>query len=99
MEQIYFLCGNFENICYVYAIKNDQSDWHYFEEKDSLLDSHVFLPPDLSDKIRQFKAVKSIKLSLSAEQLEHYVNEGKFVFNGEVLSTCKSCLGKYISVD
>ncbi len=94
METVYFLCGNYNNENYVYAIKKDESDWYYFEEKHSLLDSHIFLPSSLKDKISHLKTVTTVTISLNAEQLLHYVNEGKFVFMGRELATCKLGLGK-----
>lgn len=96
METVYFLCGNFNKICFVYAIKNDLSDWHYFAEVDSFVDVHDSLPIDLTDKISQLKTntVKPIALTLTSEQLLNYVNDGKFVFKGKELNTCKCRLRK-----
>ncbi|KAJ6639423.1 hypothetical protein Bhyg_12167, partial [Pseudolycoriella hygida] len=79
MEMVNFLCGNFNNICYLYAIKNDQSDWCHFAERDSDVDVHVSLPTSLKDQIKQ---------------LHNYVNEGKFVFKGKELNTFIQLSGK-----
>lgn len=94
METVYFLCSSSEKNNFVLAIKNDESDWHYFEEEDSFLDAHGSLPSDLIVKISQLKTAKPIPLSLNAEQLCNYVTDSKFVFKGKELKTCKLCLGK-----
>ncbi|KAJ6647756.1 hypothetical protein Bhyg_02979 [Pseudolycoriella hygida] len=96
MEMVNFLCGNFNNICYLYAIKNDQSDWRYFAERDSDVDVHFSLPTSLKDQISRLKTntVKSIALTLTEEQLHNYVNEGKFVFKGKELNTFIQLSGK-----
>lgn len=65
METVYFLCSSSKKYNFVLAIKNDESDWHYFEEEDSFLEAHVSLPSDLIVKISQPTA-KPIPLSLNA---------------------------------
>lgn len=85
-----FLCGNYLDMNFIYAIKNDLSDWHYFEEEDSLLDVHVSLPPNLVNEIGQLvNTVKTISLTLNADELANYVQDEKFVFKGKELKTGK----------
>lgn len=94
METVDFLCGSYKDTNFVYAIKSDSSDWLYFEEVDSLLDVHVSLPPNFLSKIgRLINKVRPITLALNADQIAdqiaNYVKNGKFVFNGKELKTCK----------
>ncbi|KAJ6634109.1 hypothetical protein Bhyg_17618 [Pseudolycoriella hygida] len=88
METVDFLCGNYENTNYVYAIRSDSSNWHYFEEGDASLDVHVSLPPNfLSQVSRLINKLKPITLTLNADQIFNYVKNGKFVFKGRELKT------------
>ncbi len=90
METVHFLCGNYLEMNFIYAIKN-LGDWHYFEEEDSLFDVHVSLPPNLVNKIGLLvNKVKPISLTLDADQLANYVQDDKFVFKGKELKTGKS---------
>ncbi len=93
METFDFLCDNYENINFVYAIRSDSSDWHYFEEGDSSLDAHVSLRPSFLSQISLLiNKVKPITLILNADQILNYVKNGKFVFKGKELKTCKLSL-------
>src|ERR1700744_1616428 len=89
METVYFLCGHFLKRNFIYAIKSDQSDWYYFKEIDSLFPAHVSLPPNLENQISQLNGLKPIAFTLDADQIVNYINNGKFVFKGEELKTCK----------
>lgn len=89
MESFYFLCGNFDKNNFIYAIKNDLNDWHYFEEQDTLFDVHVSLPRNLLNEISRLQKVKSIPMQLNAAQIADYMNDGKFVFKEKELKTCK----------
>lgn len=90
MELFYFLCGNFEKRNFIYAIKSNDSDWHYFEEADSLIEVHVSLPMNIGSQINKMTKITSIALTLNADQIDKYVNNGKFIFKGKELETCKS---------
>lgn len=89
METVHFLCGNYLQMNFIYAIKNNLiSDWHYFEEEDSSLSVHVSLPPNLAEKISPLvNKTKPIALVLNAEQFANYVHDDKFVFKGKELKT------------
>lgn len=89
METVYFLCGNFNGENFIYAIKSRLSDWYYFDEQDSLFDVHVSLPQTLSDEISRLNKLKEIAWSLNGDQIATYVKDGKFVFKGKELKTCK----------
>lgn len=98
METVNFLCGSFYKIDFIYAIKNDLSDWYYFKEEDSLLDEHVSLPPNLINEISRLKKLTPIAVTLNPDQIVNYVNNGKFIFKGKELTTCKLCLRNQILV-
>lgn len=99
METVDFLCSNYENINFVYAIRSGSSDWYYFEEGDSTLDVHVSLPPDSANQIsRLVNRLKPVTFALNADQIANYVRNGKFVFKGKELKTCKLCLKNRTSV-
>lgn len=82
------LCGKFENKNFVYAIKLDK-DWHYFEERDSSIDVHNSLMTSLNGRISLINKLQSIAITLSTDQLINYVSDGKFIFKGKELKTCK----------
>lgn len=92
MEAIQFLCGNFRNTNFVYAIRSDLSDWYYFDEDDSYLHVHVSLPPNLANEICRLDKVKPISVNLNGDQIVDYVNDGIFVFKGKELKTCKQTM-------
>lgn len=88
MDTVDFLCGNYLGTNYVYAIKKNHTDWHYFEEKDSSFDVHCSLPSNLENQISQLvNKTKPIRLTLNADQLRNYVQADKFVFKGKELTT------------
>lgn len=85
-----FLCGNFDRKNFVYAIKSKESEWYYFEEKYSIIDAHKPLMTNLEDKISVLNKIQSIVIALSSDQVINYFNDGKFIFKGKELRTCKS---------
>lgn len=89
-----FRCGNFENEQFVYAIKSQGNDWHYFEPQDSFIDAHNSLKADLSSRISLSKSLHSIAVKLMPDQLINYVSDGKFMFKGKELKTCKLYLNQ-----
>lgn len=90
MSRYYFLCAKLDNIDFVYAIKSSDSDWHYFEEVDSVIDSHASIRINLEDEMRHIQPNKrhSIAITLNSDHLMTYVHNGKFIFNGNELKTC-----------
>lgn len=88
-RKFYFLCGNFDKINFIYAIKTENSVWHYFEEPDSVISVHNSLSANLEDKICRLNKVQSIGVNLTVDQQANYVRNEKFVFKGKELKTCK----------
>lgn len=85
MLQYHILCGNFDEINFVYAIKSDESDWNYFDEKDCVIDSHSF-GIHLENRI---SLNKISPVALDSGYLSNYILNGKFSFKGKELKTCK----------
>lgn len=83
------LCGNFDNKNFIYAIKSNESEWHYFDEQDSSIDKHNSLMTSLNFRISLLDKIQTIAITLSPGQLINYVQEAKFVFNGKELRTCR----------
>lgn len=86
-KKMYFLCGYFKNMCFIYGVK-DKGEWHYFEEADSIIEKHGSLPAVLKDRIRDLHKVTTISIALDASQVANYMVDDKFVFNGKELATC-----------
>lgn len=87
-KKLSFLCGYFENSCFIYGVK-DKSDWHYFKDEDAIIDEHSSLPADLENRIKKLRGVETISITLEASQVAHYIDNDKFVFKGKELETCK----------
>ncbi len=77
---------------FIYAIKSSVTDWHYFEEKDSIINVHLSLPAHLGSQIVTLKKLQEVPVDLNSDQVKNYVTDGKFVFNGRELKTCKFSL-------
>lgn len=86
-----FLCGRFEGINFIYAIKSNNSEWHYFEEDDAVSSQHGLLSSGLEDHISSLNGVKSINVKLSQDRFDKYYDQesGTFKFNGKTLNTCR----------
>lgn len=84
-----FLCGNFENMNYIYAIKVGDSCWHYFEEIDSVSTEHNSLPSQLDVFISNLKKIRKVQLFLDEEKSSQYYCNQNLVFKGKELKTCK----------
>lgn len=88
-QKFRFLCGNVENINYIYAIKHSVYPWHYFEEMDSKFSSHGSSPQALDSLIGALNYMKTIEAQLDEAQSRNYFVDGKFIFNKKELKTCK----------
>lgn len=88
-QKFLFLCGNFEKINCIYAIKFTKQPWHYFEEVDSVSAVHDSLPPNVDVLISTLHKVRTIEVLLDEEQTKNYYNNGKLIFKGKELKTCK----------
>lgn len=84
-----FLCEFFNKRMYIYAIKSSATNWHYFEEEDSMIKVHRSLPAGLKSQIVQLKKLQELSVDLHSDQVVNYVTDGKFVFKGKELKTCK----------
>lgn len=89
-QKFHFLCGNYENLNYIYATKFGEHDWHYFENADTHLSVHKLLPQVLDSLVGKLKSVKSIEVLLDEVQSINYYRDGKFIFNNKELETRKS---------
>lgn len=89
-QKFQFLCGYFEQIRFVYAIKDSEHPWHYFDESESLLSKHISLPEGLRHQIGLLNGIKTLQVLLDDTQTSNYFVNGKFLFNGKPLGTCKS---------
>lgn len=83
-----FLCGQFEKVNYIYAIKFDQHSWHYFEEMDSIASEHKSLPIALGE-FASLKKVTTIEVTLNDEVIKNYYRNDEFIFKNKPLKTCK----------
>lgn len=92
----FFLCEFSNKQIFVYAIKSSATDWHYFEEKDSVIKEHFSLPPDLKSRIFLLDKLLEVRVDLDCDQLENYLTDGKFVFKGKELRTCKFSLSQFV---
>lgn len=93
-NKFYFLCGHFEKINFIYAVKFEKHSWHYFEELDSIESEHNLLPAVLHHLIGTLNKVKTIEVPISDELSKHYFDGGKFIFKNKELKTrkeLKSC--------
>lgn len=93
-----FLCGNFYNKNFIYAIKFGSHPWHYFSEIDSISSEHVSLPASIDSLISKMDKVSSIDVNLNEEQSRNYYFDGKFIFKNKELKTSKSCTFYFESV-
>lgn len=84
----YFLCEFFNKRKFVYAIRSNLTDWHYFEEEDSI-NVHISLPADLWNQIVLLEKLQEVLVDLDSDQIVNYVTDEKFVFKGKELKTCK----------
>lgn len=91
----YFLCELFNKQILIYAIKSSLTNWHYFEEEDSKISVHVSLPANLGSQIIWLKKPQEVSVDLDSDQIVNYVTDGKFVFKGKELKTCKFALSKF----
>lgn len=83
-----FLCGNYNNMNFVFATKFGDHPWHYFEERHSISHEHDSLPPNLNAAIKHFKRPRQIDIFLNEEQMKNYYDNGKFIFKNTELQTC-----------
>lgn len=60
----YFLCEFFNKRMFLYGIKSSLTNWHYFEDKDCLSNSHVSLPTDLWNQIILLKKLQEVAVDL-----------------------------------
>lgn len=84
-----FLCENYDNINFIYAVKLELRPWHYFKELDSVSQEHGSLTALMVSAISRLKKVESIDFMLSESQSRNYYENDKFVFKNEELKTCK----------
>lgn len=90
MSRYNFLCANFDGTNFIYAVKSSDSDWYYFEEDDSVIDSHTSIRIHLEDQMRHIQpdVRHDIAITLNSDHLKTYVHNGKFIFNGIELKKC-----------
>lgn len=74
---------------FVIAIRRPTSEWHYFDDQDTLLDQH---PEFLREKVRSGlpkDGEKTLNVRLSEEEERQYysIEEEIFWFNGNELKT------------
>ncbi|KAJ6642899.1 hypothetical protein Bhyg_07855 [Pseudolycoriella hygida] len=83
-KKFFFLCGppNF-----VYAVKFDKHEWHYFDVLDSIIARHRSLPSSVNSLIGGLSKVKSVSVNLNDDQSKNYFYDGKFVFEDKELMT------------
>lgn len=60
----YFLCEVFNKQTYIYAIKSNSTDWHYFEEEDSNMNVHTSLPADLGNQTVMINEIHEVSVGL-----------------------------------
>lgn len=88
----YFLCEFSNRKMFIYAIKSMETHWHYFEEEDSIFKAHTSLPADLVNQIAISEKLQEVLIDLDSNQIVNYITDGKFVFKGKELRTCKFSL-------
>lgn len=88
-QKFKFLCGYFEKISFVYAVKLAKHSWYYFEECDSLFSQHSSLPEELGYQISLLDGIRSVEVLLDDAQASKYIVNGIFVFKEKELKTCK----------
>ncbi len=86
-QKFSFLCGNADNIKYIFGVKFGAHPWHYFEEIDSILSEHGSLPSELDDLVGSLKQNRSIDVELNEDQAQNYFKNEKFVFKNIELKT------------
>lgn len=93
-QKCFFLCGNFQNMSFIYGVKVEKGDFYYFDEVDSIIGAHGSLPADLENRIRQLQnnTLKPISISLDTNQLANYMNNDRFIFKGKELMTCNNLI-------
>lgn len=102
----YLLCELFNKRIFVYAIKSNLTSWHYFEEKDSIINVHSSLVAVIRNQIAFVEDIQEVSVDLNSYQIEKYVTDGNFVFKGKKLRTCEfpkfpnfsSCFGVNVRV-
>lgn len=83
-----FLCGNYNDINFVFATKFGDHAWHYFDEQHSLSLEHDTLHKNLNAVIKHFKKPRTIEILLNEAQARNYFDNGKFTFKNTDLQTC-----------
>lgn len=95
-EKYYFLCEYFNSQMLIYAIKSSVTNWHYFEEEDSVISVHISLPAELRSQIVMLTKLEKVAVDLDADQVVNYVADGKFVFKGKELKSCEFFKSIYV---
>lgn len=90
--KFHFLCGNFSDYNFIYAIKFGSHPWHYFDATDAISSVHGALSKELDSTIATLDGMSTIEVPLDNALSRIYFNSGKFIFKSKILKTFRQLI-------